>query len=111
MTNNPFINALAAGLYIAGVVLVLNTIITLTEGSGDNSILIPLVMLSLFVLSAATMGYIFFYQPLQMLLEGKRKEAVDLFLKTTAIFAGITFVFVLSLIFFSQKAVFQIGGM
>lgn len=102
MTNNPLINALAAGLYIGAVVLVLNTIIGLTEGSGDNSILIPLVMLSLFVLSAATMGYIFLYQPLQMFFDGKRKEAIDLFLKTTAIFAGVTAIFITVLIVASR---------
>ena len=93
MTKNPIINALAGLLYIVAVV----SLLFLGPKIFDpvESILIPIAMLSLFVFSAATMGYIFLYQPLQLFLEGEKKESVDLFLKTLGVFAIIVAVFVL----------------
>ena len=88
MTKNPFINAFAAALYITAVA----TIPFFGKqlfGSG-NSFLIPIAMISLFTLSAAVMGYLFLYQPLLLLLDGHKKEAIKLFLQTLATFAGIT---------------------
>lgn len=88
MSKNPVINAGVATLYISIVALVpyfgKNAF-----GSG-NSFLIPIAMLSLFTLSAAVMAYLFLYQPLMLFLDGKKKQAVNLFLQTVAIFAGIT---------------------
>jgi hypothetical protein len=52
-----------------------------------ESIFIPIAMLSLFVFSAATMSYLFMYEPLQLFLEGKKKDAVNLFIKTLFVFA------------------------
>jgi hypothetical protein len=88
MTKNPIINAFSATLYIVVVVSLLFYFSTF-EGM-DNTILIPITILSLFVLSAAVMGYIFVYNPLQLFLEGKKEEAVGLFLKTVGTFALIT---------------------
>jgi len=56
----------------------------------DKSIIVPIAFLSLFTLSAAMMSFIFGSQPLQLYLDGKKKEAVKLFLQTVVIFAGIT---------------------
>ena len=94
MTKNPFINALAAALYITAIVSFM------FFGSNffpkEDTILIPIAMISLFTLSAAMMGYLFLYQPVQILLDGHKKHAVNLFLQTVAVFAGITvLVFVL----------------
>ena len=98
MTKNPFINAILAGAYIVGVVAVIAT----GENLGpDESILIPMAILSLFVLSALAMGFIFFFQPVQMYLDGSKKEAVDLVVKTIATFAGITALFFAVLFFFA----------
>lgn len=96
MTKNPIINALLAALYI--VVLVLTITFVAPKGP-DIEIIMPIVMLSLFVLSAAVMGYIFLYQPIQMFLDGKRKEGVDLFLKTVGSFAVVVVVFLCVLFF------------
>ena len=88
MTKNPFLNAIAASVYIGLVVLLMNL-----AGNMDTStseFVIASMMLSLFVLSAAVMGYIFFYQPFRMYTEGKKKDAVKLFLQTLGIFGGIT---------------------
>jgi hypothetical protein len=90
MTKNPFINAISATVYITAVA----TIPFFGKdlfGSG-KSFLIPIAMLSLFTLSAAVMGYLFLYQPLLLLLDGHKKDAVKLFLQTIATFAGITVV-------------------
>lgn len=96
MSKNPFLNAFAASIYIVLVVLLM-TFATSTEVPA-NSFIAPLMMISLFTLSTAVMGYIFGYQPLQLYLDGKKKRAVKLFLQTVGIFGGITLLlFILSL--------------
>ena len=95
MTTNPFVNALAALAYIVVVVLVMHYATKLPE-SGDSPI-VPIAFISLFTLSAAVMGYIFLYQPLQLYFEGEKKQAVNVFLKTVAVFAGITVLLLLGL--------------
>ncbi|MFZ3043815.1 MAG: hypothetical protein WA058_01765 [Minisyncoccia bacterium] len=88
MTKNPFVNALAASAYITALV---SAVWSVPKGGfPENSFMGPIVMLSIFVLSAAVMGYLFVYQPLQLFFDGKREEAVRLFLLTVASFAGIT---------------------
>lgn len=59
----------------------------------------PIVFLSVLTLSVAVMAFLFFYQPIQLFIEGKKKEALDLFAKTVGIFAIITVV-TLALLFF-----------
>lgn len=88
MTRNPLLNALAALLYIILITVLIN--FTSQMARHPNSYLGPMVGLSLFTLSAAVMGYLFCYQPIQLFLDGKRKEGVDLFLKTTLIFGCFT---------------------
>lgn len=85
MTKNPIVNALLGLLYIVLVVsLVYYSPKTIDQ---VGSIFLPIAMLSLFVFSAACTGYLFLYQPLQLFLEGEKKNAVDLFLKTLVAFA------------------------
>lgn len=85
MTQKPLLNALIALLYISGVVLLLNSAPKVFPE--EDGVLIPIAMLSIFVFSAASMAYIFLYQPLRLFLEGEKKQAVDLFLKTLLFFA------------------------
>ena len=101
MTKNPYINAFFAGAYIMLIVLVLNTFVDnpALEQSG-GSIFIPMVMLSLFVFSAAVMGFLFVYRPLGLYLDGKKNEAVTFFVKTLLTFAVWVLIF-LSLLFSS----------
>lgn len=101
MTKNPLLNAFSAAVYIALVATIMNYAHQVDVP--EQGILIPMAVLSLFVLSAAIMGYIFFYQPAQMYLDGDKKGAVDLFLKTLAFFACIT-VGLLILLFLSGSA-------
>ncbi|MBI5151313.1 MAG: hypothetical protein HZA34_01935 [Candidatus Pacebacteria bacterium] len=97
MTKNPIINALSASVYIALVVGVMS-FISRTLGSKPDSALAPIVFLSLLTLSVTVMVCLFFYQPLQLFIEGKKKEAVNLFVKTVGVFAVFTVV-VLILLF------------
>lgn len=96
MTKNPFINAVAAVLYI--VVIASFMFFGLSRSHPGNSVFAPIAMISLFTLSAAIMGYIFLYQPLLLLLDGHKKHAVNLFLQTVLVF-GLTTFFFLILIF------------
>ena len=91
MTQNPLYNALLASGYIVLVVTVMTSFVDKADGP-ERGILVPLTILSLFVLSAAVMSYIFFYQPIMLYMDGKKTEAVNLFLKTLGFFAGITIV-------------------
>jgi hypothetical protein len=90
MTKNPFINAITASLYIALIVTVMTLGTKFT--SGPDNYVMPVAMLSLFTLSAGVMGYLFLSQPIQLFLDGKKKQAVSLFLQTLGVFAGITLV-------------------
>lgn len=101
MTRNPFINALAAFGYIAAIILVL-FYGPIVDGELDNTVLLPITMLSLFVFSAASMAYIFLYQPVVLVIDGKQKEAVSLFLSTLGIFGTILAALVISILVISR---------
>ncbi|HEY4517472.1 MAG TPA: hypothetical protein VJI74_01115 [Candidatus Paceibacterota bacterium] len=64
-----------------------------------ETILIPIAMLSLFVLSASVMGYLFVVEPVQLYLDGKKKEGITFFLQTVTIFAGATLLLFATLFF------------
>lgn len=96
MTKNPFINAVVAVVYIKIVSFIMYYGTRLAPENKDFIIpLVPMAVISLFTLSAAVMGYVFLYQPIIFYLEGQKKEAVNLFLKTVGVFAIFT-----ALIFF-----------
>ncbi len=86
MTRNPFYNAILALGYIVGLVSVAFYNSHLLGGT-QESILYPIGGLAVFVLSAAVMAYLFFYQPVLLFLDSKREEGVRLFVKTLGIFA------------------------
>lgn len=96
MTKSPILNAFAASFYI--------TLIALFMYFGtkhiprEDTVLAPIAMISLFTLSAALMGYFFCYTPLQLYFDGKKKQAVQLFLQTVAVFGVFTIV-MLTLLF------------
>jgi hypothetical protein len=97
MTKNPFINAFAAALYIAVVV---SGIFSLGNFEAKvPGIIAPLTILSLLVLSVLMMAYTFFFYPVQMYLDGQKKEAVTLFTQSIAVFAGIVIVLLCTLLF------------
>lgn len=89
MTKNPFYNALFAIAYIIVLITLVFFAPSVVMGQKE-SIFIPMGMLGLLVLSVALMAYLFFYQPVLMLIEGEREKAVKLFLQTVGIFAVAT---------------------
>lgn len=97
MSKNPLVNALSASAYIVLVVSVM-TFVTSPLRDKPDTFFAPVTMLFVLTLSVAVMAYLFFYQPLLLFIEGKKKAAVDLFVKTVGIFAAITVV-VLTLLF------------
>ena len=98
MSKNPIINALSALIYIIVVVTVM-TIATTPLKNKPDTFFAPITLLSVLTLSVTVMAFLFFYQPLQLFIEEKRKEAVNLFVKTVGIFAFFTAV-VLTLLAF-----------
>ena len=88
MTKNPIINAFVATLYI--VIISLIMFYGSKVMSHQDSFLAPILGLSLFTLSAAVMGYVFCYQPIQLYFDGEKKKAVNLFLQTVVSFGCIT---------------------
>lgn len=97
MSKNPIVNALGASAYIVLVVMVMNYVTQPLRNKPDT-LFAPIVMLFVLTLSVAIMAFLFFYQPLLLFVEGKKKEAVNLFIKTVAVFAVFTTV-VLVLLF------------
>ena len=89
MTKNPIINALAASTYI-GLVVTLMNFISQTLGSKPDSAFASIAFLSLLTLSVSIMAYLFFYQPLVLIIDGKKKEAIHLFVRTVGVFGAIT---------------------
>ncbi len=90
MTKNPFYNAISAFIYIVLVVLLMNFVSKGEDPSG--AIVAPIMMISLFTLSAAVMAYIFLYQPIMLYLDNKKEKAVKLFVQTVGIFASLTLI-------------------
>jgi len=91
--NKPYLNALAASAYVS---LVATFFFYGGKLFGPvDTVIAPILMLSLLVFSVALMGYFFVYQPIRLLVEGKQKEAVTFFFSTIAFFAGIIGVLVL----------------
>lgn len=89
MVKNPYLSALLASLYI--VLLVSSVYVTSKyESEVRFEIVLPMIVLSILVMSVATMAYLFFFRPLVLLLENKVKESARHFLITLLSFAGIT---------------------
>ena len=88
MSKNPIINGLSALIYIVSVAFIMY--FGTKNLPKEDTILAPIAMISLFTLSAGVMGYIFGLQPIQLYLNGKKKEAVQLFLKTLMVFGFLT---------------------
>jgi len=95
MTKNPAINALAAIVYIIIVASVMYYGLKLA--GPQNTVAVPIAIISLFTLSAAVMGFVFLFQPAQLYLDGEKKIAADLFIRTLAIFGVITALILLAL--------------
>ena len=81
---------------IAFIVLLVQTVTSLWQ---RETILIPMTMLGLFVLSAAVMGFLFLSEPLKLFMENKKHEAVVFFAKVVGFFACFEIVFAVLILF------------
>lgn len=92
MFKKPITHAIAATVYITLIVSVMTIGERMSFGPEGlfSRILIPIAMLSLFTLSAAVMGYLFLAEPLQLYLDGKKREAVRFFAHTILAFSILT---------------------
>ncbi len=97
--KKSFLYASSAILYIVGLVSLLNLAAHALQDKPET-ILIPMTMLSLFVLSASIMGFLFLSEPLSLLIENKKHEAIVCFVQIVGFFACFVAVFVF-LLFFS----------
>lgn len=83
------LNALGTALYIGAVASLLFYGL---KDSGPDTVLAPIVMLLLFVFSAAFTGLLVFGRPVLWYLDGEKEEAVSLLVATLGIFLVITIV-------------------
>ena len=88
MIKRSVYNAVCAFSYISAIALFINYVQN-PNVPDDKSILIPIGMLSLFVLSVAMMGYFFVLGPLELLVAGQKQEAVKYFFTTIISFVCI----------------------
>lgn len=96
MPKSPYVNALLAGAYIVGIVYLLDTVTRTT--AIQQTLLIPIGVLSMFVLSAAVMALLFGYQPFRLYFDGKREEALAFLLKTIVSFAALVAAYVIAVL-------------
>ena len=87
--KNPYVNGIYAEIYI---VIVVSTIQLVAKPNTPDNFIGSAAALSLFVLSAAVMGFIFLGQPLQLYFDGEKKRAINFFMKTVVSFAIITII-------------------
>jgi SNF family Na+-dependent transporter len=100
MNKNPYLNAVLASVYI----IIMATLLQNGHyifGEQDN-FLSPVLFLSLFVLSAALMGYLFIGEPVMLFLDNQKKQAVTFFWQTVSTFACITLLLVIAAVAFGQ---------
>ncbi len=110
MKINPFLNALGAVVYILMVVGIISAL--QSPNTPDTEILAPVFLLSLFVLSAAVMAFLFFYQPFKLYFDNHRKEALVYFMKTVGYFATVVLLSFFALLYFraTDSITFPKGG-
>jgi hypothetical protein len=87
--HTPLIHALAAEIYIIGIVSLFTFVFPLFADEPDT-IFAPITVLSILVLSVATMAYLFFFIPIREYLDGNKELAARFLLHTIGYFAVFT---------------------
>jgi hypothetical protein len=91
--KKPFIYALAAAVYIALVVSIIKVLTTFQPSGAEGTLVPMMMMLSLFVLSAAVMGFIFLSEPFRLYMEDRKQEGVAFFIRIVGFFACFVVLF------------------
>ena len=97
-----FVNSLATTTYIILIASFLFNAGSMKWGQKEPTVLIPILMLSLFVLSASITGSLILGRPILWYLEGKKKEALLLLGYTLGIFFLTTLIALGCLIFIAR---------
>ena len=84
------INAALTALYISAISSFLFYIPKIFDNTKPDTVLAPIMMLSLLVFSAAFVGALIFGKPILWYLDGKKNEAISLLFYTLGVFLGIT---------------------
>lgn len=79
LIRQAFLLALGEGIYISLVALLLFSVEKLFGSKPDPVIIAPIAFLLLFVISASISGALILGKPLMLYLDGKKKEALQLF--------------------------------
>lgn len=95
-----FINSFLTSLYIIAIGLFFYYGSTIKLGK-SHVFLAPIALLFLFVFSASLTGYLIVGKPLQMYIDGKKKEALSLLSYTLIFFFVFTLIALILLIFSS----------
>jgi hypothetical protein len=93
MSKNIFKNALVNSILTAVYVGIIASFLFYAKdlfGQGEDIVLAPIMMLLLFVTSAAITGFLVFGRPILWYLDGRKKEALSLLAYTIGILAIIT---------------------
>ncbi len=95
MNKSPILYAGLAVMYISAISSFM--FYAPQWASGEDTVVVPIAMLSLLVLSVAVMGFLFGYRPITLYLDGQKDEAVRFFIKTIGVFAIITIIFFIAI--------------
>ncbi len=82
--------AASAALYVAVVATIMQNAGRLFGSDKPDSVLAPISILLLLVVSAATMGLLIFGKPVMLYIDGQKREAVQMVVATTAALAIFT---------------------
>lgn len=92
------LNALGTALYVACVAVFMSHTSEIFNGVEEKTALIPFAMLLLLVLSASVTGSLVLGRPILWYLDGKKKEAVTLFVATIGCLFVLTLIAFLGLV-------------
>ncbi len=99
--KRAFIDSVGTAVYI---ILVVSLIFSLQRffPEIEDSMIIPIAMLLLFVCSAAITGFLVFGKPAMLYIDGKKREAVSLLGYTLGILVLITIIsFIFLIVYFN----------
>lgn len=88
--KRALIDSLGTVVYILIIVSFIFSLQNFQEA--EDTILIPITMLMLFVCSAAITGFLVFGKPVMLYIDGKKREAISLLGYTIGILALLTIV-------------------
>lgn len=97
------LNTLGTAVYVACVAVFMSRTSEIFNGVEEKTALIPFAMLLLFVFSAGVTGSLVLGRPILWYLDGKKKEAVSLFIATLVFLFLVTCLAFVMLVRFGRR--------